>query len=422
MPPGYPPQGGKYVSDGVPPTSRQREPSSEAPSRRPAAAPAAGARPNYGYAQDGYGQDPYAETGSDAQASYESDDDAEDDYETELAPKGHKGRIVLATLLAAVVIGGGLGYAYKLSTGGANKTGALPTVQAEKAPSKAIPVDAGGQKFESGKKILDRANADGTPPADSKVVPSQEQVAVATDTAGGQADAIAGPRKVPTVVVKPGVPIEASAANASAAAMQDEGVPGISLGETDAPAAPANTAVSKPKGKAAAPQVAVVDQAVDATATADAAVAETAQQPTKLAGATTKSAKKVAKTVVAAITPADVPADGTDPAGDPAADAAIPAQTAKPKTASAKLASGGYIIQVRSTKTQADSLAYFADLQQRYGDLLGAAQPDIQEVDLGAKGKWFRLRIGPPGSGAAAKDLCGKLKTGGLKDCIVAAY
>jgi cell division protein FtsN len=58
-------------------------------------------------------------------------------------------------------------------------------------------------------------------------------------------------------------------------------------------------------------------------------------------------------------------------------------------------------------------------MQQRYGSLLGAAQPDIQEIGAG---KGFRLRLGPPASKQAANDLCQKLKTSGLKDCFIRGY
>ncbi|MGI9407035.1 MAG: SPOR domain-containing protein, partial [Hyphomicrobiaceae bacterium] len=82
----------------------------------------------------------------------------------------------------------------------------------------------------------------------------------------------------------------------------------------------------------------------------------------------------------------------------------------------------GYVVQVSARRSRIDALAAFADLQQRYTGALGSRQPDIQEVNLGDRGKWYRVRIGPPGSKNAAYTLCGKLKKSGLKDCIVKAY
>ena len=45
-------------------------------------------------------------------------------------------------------------------------------------------------------------------------------------------------------------------------------------------------------------------------------------------------------------------------------------------------------------------LATFADMQQRYPGLLGPYRPMVQKANLGSKGTWYRLRIGPKiGSG-----------------------
>jgi cell division protein FtsN len=48
--------------------------------------------------------------------------------------------------------------------------------------------------------------------------------------------------------------------------------------------------------------------------------------------------------------------------------------------------------------------------------------PDVQEANLGAKGTYHRLLVGPPGSRAQASALCNDLKTAGYKDCWVMAY
>ena len=465
QPPAGPPVGGRYagpergapVSQGTQgrPGQTQRSPASRqdivppvrsgepqfagqvaSPDKRPN-----GTRQPYGYAQDGYGQDPYSGAEAGAEDDDFESDDADADYADEARPRSRRGLYVIGALVVAIAIGGGLGYAYKLSMGSGGKGGAPHVVQADKAPTKSVPADAGGQTFDTSKKtILDRAGE--TPDGAATVVSNLEQVATSTQgSANGQTDAIAVPRKVPTVVVKPGQPIEAAAP--VGVTVDDQGVPGISLGEPDpqpavkpAPKVPDAAALkakmkaaTKPAAAAVAQQAADgADQAgvagVDAAGEAQAAAA---QQPTKLAGAKIATAKKAVKVAVADPAPdagADLPADQADPA------ATAPAPAAKTKVASAnaaatapaKASSGGYILQVYSGKSQAESLAYFADMQQKFGDLLGSGQPDIQEVDLGAQGVKFRLRIGPPGSSAAVKSLCSKLKASGLKDCITAAY
>ena len=46
-------------------------------------------------------------------------------------------------------------------------------------------------------------------------------------------------------------------------------------------------------------------------------------------------------------------------------------------------------------------------------------QPDIQKVALGAKGVWYRLRLGGIADKKAAIELCEKLKAQGAS-CLVA--
>ncbi len=53
------------------------------------------------------------------------------------------------------------------------------------------------------------------------------------------------------------------------------------------------------------------------------------------------------------------------------------------------------MIQVGSKQNQTEALATFADIQQKYPTLVANYRPMVQKADLGAKGVWYRLRIGP---------------------------
>ncbi|MGA7458142.1 MAG: SPOR domain-containing protein, partial [Methyloceanibacter sp.] len=79
------------------------------------------------------------------------------------------------------------------------------------------------------------------------------------------------------------------------------------------------------------------------------------------------------------------------------------------------------VVQVGSKKNQTDALASFADMQQKYPTLLANYRPMVQKADLGTKGTWYRLRIGPIADKTAATKLCGQLKSQGLPDCLVMA-
>jgi cell division septation protein DedD len=78
-------------------------------------------------------------------------------------------------------------------------------------------------------------------------------------------------------------------------------------------------------------------------------------------------------------------------------------------------------VQVASKKNQTEALASFADMQQKYPSLLGSYRPIVQKADLGAKGVWYRLRIGPIPDKTSASKLCTQLKSQGLPDCLVMA-
>ena len=77
------------------------------------------------------------------------------------------------------------------------------------------------------------------------------------------------------------------------------------------------------------------------------------------------------------------------------------------------------MVQVTSRTSQTSALTAFADMQARYPKLLGSYGPDIQRADLGAKGVWYRLRVGPLNSRTAALDLCEQLKKAGHSGCFV---
>ena len=78
-----------------------------------------------------------------------------------------------------------------------------------------------------------------------------------------------------------------------------------------------------------------------------------------------------------------------------------------------------FVVQVTSRSSQTSALAAFADMQQKYPNLIGTYQPDIQRANLGSKGVWYRLRVGPVGSKVAASDLCNSLKQAGHPGCFV---
>jgi hypothetical protein len=147
--------------------------------------------------------------------------------------------------------------------------------------------------------------------------------------------------------------------------------------------------------------------------------------------------------VVATATPAPAPATTqsiSDAADDALPEAAAPkvpvakktAAVAAPPVPQAAGAAGqatgaaGYVVVLASVpasnKSRMDALKQFADLQQKYEAALKDKTPDVQEANLGEKGTYHRLLVGPPGSREAASALCTQLKAEGYSGCWVTAY
>jgi hypothetical protein len=101
----------------------------------------------------------------------------------------------------------------------------------------------------------------------------------------------------------------------------------------------------------------------------------------------------------------------------PARIAATTPATPPPATRSVA-ASGGYVVQVASQRSEADAHASFKALQQKYPSVLGGYQVVIRRADLGEKGIYYRAQVGPFSTAEQAKEMCGSLKSAGGQ-CIV---
>ena len=83
------------------------------------------------------------------------------------------------------------------------------------------------------------------------------------------------------------------------------------------------------------------------------------------------------------------------------------------------LGRGRFVVQIASHRRQADALAEFAGLKRRFPEVIGNYKPSIQRADLGDRGIYYRLRIGPLASKADAARFCESLKTTGKNDCLI---
>jgi hypothetical protein len=321
-------------------------------------------------AQHGYGEpDP------------DFDDMVEDDDEPR---RGRRALMVVAALIGAIGLGGGLAYTYKnfVLTKGNSRP---PVIKTADLPNKVKPTAPGGKEFaHTDKKLLNRLGEDNSQPASAE----------AQDRASEERDA---PRKVRVIDIKPGDQGSAVAAAPSAPVM----VPGLLLDNTGPQPPPGAVRAAPPPPP---PQV-------------------SAQPPVR-------SAAPPPVKVVTAPAPAPTPErEEAQPAPKQTTQAAPP-KVAVPKSPAAASAppqttgTSGYVAVLSSQKSRMDALKAFADLQQKYGDVLLSRTPDVQEADLSARGlgTMYRLVVGPPGSRDAASGVCSQLKTAGYQGCWVMAY
>jgi hypothetical protein len=89
------------------------------------------------------------------------------------------------------------------------------------------------------------------------------------------------------------------------------------------------------------------------------------------------------------------------------------AATPPPAAAKPAVATGGFVLQIGSYKSQADAEAAWKTYQAKHAALLSGYSDNIQQADLGEKGTWYRLRIAGFADKEVAGALCDRLKADG---------
>ena len=320
--------------------------------------------------------------------------DAEyEDDEEEDAPRSGKSRLVLvAGVLASVIaVGAGLAYGYKTFVGDGTKiSSGPPVVRGDGRANKARPSDPGGRKFEhSGSKMMGRI--------------SEEGRATAKQSDGGS-------RRVPTVMI---------------------GRDGRVVNQGAAPV-PYGAPPSKPV--VSVPGLTVVDGFAGQRAAAErqAKKTQTAGKPIVV------KPPKTAGNALSPVRPAVVNKKPAPPVVQPkpkvpkAVARATPSTsvpTTKPRQPAAPRASSGgngfvaVLASVPASGTsRLEALKTFADIQQNFGSVLKNRTPDVREANLGEKGRYHRLMVGPPSSRENANALCKELKSAGYPSCWITNY
>jgi hypothetical protein len=334
------------------------------------------------------------------QAQQEAYDEEYDDeeYEDEEPKRGRK-LMVVGALVGAICVGAGLAYAYRAFSGGKTPLIAQQTAQkaaqAPKAPPAKLPDAVPTQAV-----AAVTAPDDGVRRVTSIVIPppGSSQAAAAPSTPAPPQGAPVMPGMILDGPARPAIPV-----------LPPQGQPATQL----RPSAPVPVPVPPPAAQAA-PKTPAQPPAKVAVVNPQPALAP----PPQTAPAPERKAAPVAKAKVDdALRPANAPGQAA-----PAAAPTAPAPAAK-SALGATGGSNGFVATVLSTqKGRPDAMKAFADLQQKFPTVLGAKPAEVQEKDLGPKGVWFRAVVGPPGSRAAAADVCTQLKASGYEQCFVTSY
>lgn len=332
-----------------------------------------------------------------ADEDYDPDELANEDDDL---PSGRSRWLKIAAIAAAgiVVVGGGVyGYTKFMGT---SRSGDPPLVRKADAPSKIKPDDPGGKKFaHTDSKILGRLSDGG----------SKSATESSADSENG------GTRKVSTMVIGRDGSIVASP--------DTERPPPAQLPQAVSPV-PGMTIVDGFGGRT--PHVSA-QPTPSAPSMVNAPRADSGGPPPPVAAPKQTESPPPAKPVVIARTE---PSTARDEAAEPPA-ASAPARkvarTAPAPQPSATASSGaGYVAVLasipRSGSSHMDALKQFADLQQKYSAQLGGKTPEVQEANLGEKGTYHRLIVGPPGSRQEASRLCSELKSAGYSNCWIKSF
>lgn len=303
----------------------------------------------------------------DAPAGYGPPDDAMTYDET--GEDVNRGRMVLA--LAVVMVLAAVSILYVVFQHGLRKGGrdGTPTIVAASGPEKAKPADPGGLEVpDQDKTVFDRVSGEESKRIEKLLPEPEEPIDIAgLRTSSEEAE-------------------KADAAGVEAAKEESILAPveGPATRGSDKPKekpAPKEEVVKKPDPKVE-PETEVVKEAESIGDLIDSLPADTSND------------------IGTAVADVDRSAVNT-------ASGAIPSAT-----------SGAYVVQIASVPEAGAATKVWETLLRKNRDILSTKRPDIQMADLGARGIYYRVRIGPFDSKEAAQSLCNTLKSRG-QDCLL---
>lgn len=344
-----------------------------------------------------------------------------------------RGMMVAAGVVAFVVLGGAALLAYQAIFAG-DDSGPPPLVLADKSPVRILP---DGQAADIDGSLDNGSLSEPGDASDGQLVPRAEEPVTNLNPNIDQGRSVRvvdnqgvspnsdplGPRPVRTFVVRPDGSIVSNSATGTPTNNNSNGIqPRVvttqpisgngNIATTPPAGAPASgQIIPRPRPSAAGTQTASAQPAIGTSTVGGRAALPVAPRVTVGNGAP-------------AFNPNAQPVQPSNrvPAGNTIPQTTAPATTQPATTqpaATAPASSGDFVVQVSSQRSEEAARSAFAGLQRRFPSVLGSQQPDIARADLGSRGVFYRVRVGPMETRQAASDVCQSLKNAG-GDCIVA--
>jgi len=393
-----------------------------------------------------------------------------------------RGLMIAGAVVVIALIGGVAVAMYRSGSGTTASSGTPPVITADQSPTKVIPKPTTGDQSDSPNKLIyDRVDqsdsgasgsGDDTTlvtsndepiqdvqgsdtssnPISRVIIPGGPDDGSSTSAATGDgstatgdgADDTIGPKRVRTVVVKPdGTIVSSNATNATPDVTPPATPPASTTAASTAAAAAADQATAPTTAPVTQPVPTVTAQASPPPATAAPVTDDTAAIAGSTAGALTITDQGDGSAAAATNATADSSSDSALPPSvitsgkTTTLTASKPAVTAKPAAkpptqvaandaspidltqgSAPAAATSGVLVQISSQRTEDAARATYKDLQARYPQILGRYDVNIQKADLGDRGTFYRVRVGPFPQ-ADAQHLCDDLRSAG-GDCVLA--
>ncbi len=366
-------------------------------------------------------------------------------------PRSRRGSVFAIGLLIGLILTGSAMYFAFQPSSDPNSGGDVPFLRANQQPVKEIPENPGGEQIANQDRLVFNGEPSSTNNGAERLVSREEPVGQvqrtepkddsrpasigsAIQTAGQlpqavtpppatsngtapvrttvpppSATAAPQPRRVRTVIVRPDGTV---VTNPTASTSQTPTAP--------APATAAPVAVAPPVAVANAPvntiplpqsrpaQLANANSGTtQVVASAQPAVRSAPTEPTRVTASPNNAPVRLLPTP-STVSPA--PTQQTVAVGPSTAPAPAPVIAS---------ASGEYVVQIAARRSEEQALGAFEQVKSQYGSAIGNYRPLIQRADLGDRGVYYRLRVGPMRSQAEAKQVCDNLKAAGMGDCLV---